>query len=148
MIIAPESLLTRETFSNPDAIGDAWAEASRRLRDALADPEILDVGLLVGLPGAGKSTWCAENDDPRIVLFDAVSSEPGRRRAMASKIRRARKNPVAVWLKTPLSVAMRRNAQRLPWRRVPESAILRAAQRLRQTPPTRAEGWARVISVV
>lgn len=147
MIIAPESMIAPEVFTERSAISDAWAESMRRFRDALASEVVLDAGVLVGVPGSGKSTWCSEHDDPRIVLFDAVFSDPGRRRSMAGKIRRARKNSVAIWIRTPLSEAMERNAKRPAWRRVPESAIVRASEKIRKNPPSLAEGWHRVIVV-
>jgi predicted kinase len=149
VIVSPEALLesTGGRFDDREAVGKAWADAMRQFRDALADPSILDVGVLVGIPGSGKSTWCAAHDDPRIVLFDAVWSSRGRRVSLCDRIRRARKNAIAVSIRCALAVAKERNAARPPDRRVPESVINAACLALRRDPPTRAEGWDRVILV-
>jgi hypothetical protein len=67
--------------------------------------------------------------------------------AMAARIRKARKNAVAVWVRTPLSLALERNAERPAWRRVPEPVILNNFVSLRMSPPDYREGWTRILIV-
>jgi predicted kinase len=149
MIVSPEALLepVDGRFDDRAAVAAAWADSMRAFREGLKDPKVLDAGVLVGWPGSGKSTWAAAHDDERILLFDAVWSHRGRRTAIAKRIREARKNPVARWVRTSLSLALQRNADRPDWRRVPEAVVLQAARDLRATPPSREEGWYRVLEV-
>lgn len=149
MIVSPERLLepVLGRFQDRAAVSEAWASSMRAFREALRDPKVIDAGILVGCPGSGKSTWARAHDDPRLVLFDAVWANRKRRAATAARIRQAGKIAVAVWVKTPLEVAMARNASRPAWRRVPEPVILAAARDLKRDPPTQAEGWNRVIVV-
>lgn len=154
MIVSPEALLdpVEGRFDDRAAVSEAWANATRQFRDALADPQVLDAGIMIGWPGSGKSTWAAAHDDTRIVLFDAVWADRARRIAIANRIRRARKNAVAVWVRTPLPIALDRNAARPAWRRVPEAVVREYAIALLRDSPTRTEGtrsivWDRVIVV-
>jgi len=148
VLLAPDDLLpqgprrwTRET------VGEAWRTCRRALREALADPSITQVACLIGIPGAGKSTWAAEHEQDGLVVFDACWTDPGKRAGLARQIRAAGRVPIAVWVRTPLALCRERNAARPAWRRVPEAALLRAAVALRHHPPTRAEGWAWILEV-
>ena len=148
VVIRPDDLLpqgpgrwTRET------VGQAWAEAHRRLRAALADPAVLEVVVLIGVPGAGKTTWSSGQDRPRAVAFDAVFADPRRRAAIARRIVAAGKVATAVYVRTPLGECLRWNADRPAWRRVPEAFMRRVARQLLQWPPRRAEGWTRIETV-
>lgn len=141
-VIRPDDLLpqgpgrwTRENVAN------AWAEAHRQLRAALADPEVHEVVCMVGVPGSGKSSHCSRLDLPGVVVFDGVFAEPPRRAAMARRIKAAGKRARAVWVRTPLDLALERNELRPFWRRVPEVFCRHAAYMLDRYPPTTAEGW-------
>lgn len=147
MIVSPERLLRPHGFTDRERVAEAWADSMRAFREGLADPSILDVGIMVGIPGSGKSTWVEANDTDSVMLFDAVWANRGRRVAVAKRIRAAGKNAIAVVVKTPISVAMVRNASRPAWRRVPEGVIRKAARDLRVEPPTMAEGWSGMITV-
>ena len=149
MIVSPEALLPQEQgrFQQRDLVSEAWADSMRAFREALASPEILDAGILVGHPGSGKSTWARAHDSPQIVLFDAVWANRGRRAATANRIRAESKSAVAVWVRTPLDLALERNAARPAWRRVPEPVLRKAWADLLKSPPTLAEGWHRVLVV-
>lgn len=149
MIISPEAILEQDpsTFSQREAVENAWADAMRTLRGALEDSSVLDVGVLVGAPGSGKSTWAKNKDADRVVLFDAVWSNVGRRAAVARRIRRAGKNAVCVWFRTPLRISIERNSRRPAWRRVPEAVLKRSAMQIKNSPPTKAEGWDAILTV-
>ena len=148
MIIRPDDLLVQGPgrYNTPD-VSEAWAESMRTLRAALADDEVDTVGILIGIPGSGKTTWANKHDRPGLVLFDAVWANARRRASMAARIRAAGKDALAVWVKTPLSIALLRNAQRPPWRQVPEPVCRDAAIRLRRARPHKREGWSQLVVV-
>lgn len=146
MIISPEAIVG-QAIRSPDAVRAAWREAMRAFREQLDDPDVLDVAVMIGIPGSGKSTWAQRHDVPRSVIFDAVWSRAGRRVALASRIRRAGKTAIAVWVKTPIGLCMQRQAERPAWRRVPEATIRRNALDLKRQPPTWHEGWHHMIVV-
>ena len=148
MIVRPEALLEQGPGRwTKERVAGAWAEASRRFRSALADPSIVHAGAMIGIPGAGKTTWSDRHDRDGLVLFDAVWADPRRRAALARRIRMAGKVPIAVWVRTPLPLAIQRNAARPDWRRVPESFVRRAAASLLACPPTIREGWQQITMV-
>jgi predicted kinase len=141
MIIDPDDHPKRYTDS-----GEAFADASRRLRDeVLADPSVDAVHVMVGPPGSGKSHWASNHSGRAIV--DGCHADAGRRRALAKRIKDAGKRPVAVWVKTPPAECLRRNNKRQPPKRVPRQVIQRQAWELEKRPPRRSEGWAEVIVV-
>lgn len=149
-VVRPDDLLPKgEGRWTTETVPEAFAEAARQLRAHLADPAVRTVIVLVGIPGAGKTTWCAaQPPDDSTVVYDVVNADPKRRAALARRISAAGKVPVAVHLVTPLSLALVRNAERPPWRRVPEAFVRQAAIKLRRDPPKLAEGWARVDVVI
>jgi predicted kinase len=149
IVISPEALREQGPGRPEEDVGEAWAEAHRALRGALADEQVERVLVMVGIPGAGKSTWLASRPhDPSTVAFDAVFADRKRRAAIARRIRGAGKDAIAVWLRTPLHVCLERNATRPAWRMVPEAFLRRVDVQLRLAPPTPLEGWSRVLTVL
>lgn len=142
IVIDPDAYVDGERTR--DALAEAWAWASRDFRDLLASRTIERALVLVGIPGAGKSTWALAQDDDAAVAFDAVNSDPARRASLVRRIREAGKTPIAVWLTTPIEIAVDRNNARSPTRRVPHATVCRCAIALRVHPPTLREGWAEV----
>ena len=105
MILAPDDLLPQGPSRwTPGAVGEAWSTCRRALKVALLDPEVLTVGILVGIPGSGKTAWARTHQEPGLVLFDACWAQAGRRAAVARQIRRAGRHAVAIWIRTPLQV--------------------------------------------
>ena len=145
-IISPEAAL--DLASGPqtrEAVGEAWADAHRALRAALLEPEIKTVWVTIGQPGAGKSTWLRNQpDDPEVVAFDAVHSQPGRRRGLAQRILTAGKQPIAIVVAAPLDLCLARNGERDPLRRVPEATLRRCWGDLQAWPVRGDEGWSEI----
>ena len=114
----------------PERNRQAWDQAFEAVRTALTSlqqaggPAVLYV--VCGIQGSGKSTWIRENGEgwAPCVFFDAAL--PGvRHRAPLIAIARELGSTVrAVWINTPLALALQRNAVRSPDERVPEDAIL------------------------
>lgn len=144
--IEPDAILDEQNGTRSRAhVGEAWAEANRRLRAALADPAVLEVWVTVGCPGSGKSRWLADQPDTAgVVAFDAVHSTPARRRSIAKRIRDAGKLPIAVVVTVPLALAVARNAERSPERRVPEAVLRASWGELLSWPVQIDEGWSDV----
>jgi predicted kinase len=147
-VIRPDDLLPQGPGRwTKQTVGEAWAEAHRRLRTALADPAVREIVILVGVPGAGKTTWVSAQHRPGAVAFDAVSADPRRRAALARRIVAAGKLATAVHVQTPFGLCLQRNAARPVWRRVPEAFMRRVARALLTSPPNRSEGWTSVETV-
>lgn len=142
MILNPDD--HPERWTKPS---EAFAHVARTLRDVvLKDPEVKRVMVMVGGPGSGKSTWAKEHDDEAVL--DACHASAKTRRELARRIRAAGKQAIAVWMNTPLEVAIRRNNRRDPPRRVPSETIRRQHRELEKRPPRPVEGWGEVIEVV
>ena len=146
IIISPDDFLETEhgrvwTAERNEA---AWAWCYAALEQALSrNPRPERVILVCGVQGAGKTSWIASQPIcPAIVYFDAAL--PGiRHRAKIIGIARRRETPIeAVWIDTPVAIALDRNAYRLADKIVPEAAILSVARQFE--PPSLAEGFARI----
>jgi predicted kinase len=117
---------------------------------ALAEalPRCTHLVVLVGVPGAGKTTWlagqaaeCADS----MVYFDATLTRRADRAPLIAAARRADRPVDAVWFDTPVAVCRARNAARSLERRVPDAAFDAMARRL--SAPTTAEGFRMVTRV-
>lgn len=149
-VLRPDDLLpkgdgrwTRET------VAEAFAACARALRDeVLPDPAVRSVLVLIGLPGAGKSTWVdSQAEDPTRVVYDVVNADRVRRSALARRIVAAGKDAIAVVVDTPIARCLARQLERPIWRRVPDGVIRRYAITLRREPPELAEGWTQIVRV-
>lgn len=125
----------------PERRDEAWRLAMAKFTDELSRPGVSRAVLVVGVPGAGKSTWAQAADREDEVLFDAVFSTKFFR-AKAVQIAQAAGVPIdVVWLDTPLEECLRRNTVRREDRRIPDTSILQFAKNFEGEPPTPAEGF-------
>jgi len=146
VIVAPDRFLVKLGFyPTRDEIAESWRAAHRAFSRALRNPRVSCGGIVCGVPGAGKSTWVRNNDSDAVVLFDAVFSHLGQRRAMATRIRASGKNSIAVHILANTENAVRRMSMRSIHRRVPPAKIRASAQRFERSPPSVDEGWTRVV---
>lgn len=143
MIISPDSLLPDgPTRWEQALVGEAFATCHRAIRDThLHDPSIVAVGIIMGVPGAGKSTVAPRLDSPSSVLMEAVWASAGHRKGFAERVKAARRTAVCWWVRTPLEVCRERNNARSEWRRVPDSVLVAAHRAIEKDRPTRREGW-------
>lgn len=115
-------------------VKDAWTVAMADYESAL--PYVDRVVLVVGMAGAGKSTWVEENKQPGTLYFDtAVTTLRSLHKLLEPAVRRGK--PVTVyWLDTPLQICLERNATRTPDRQVPPERLVEMALRLQAEPLT------------
>lgn len=131
----------------PEEQGPIWGASYDLLRTLVKLATTHTVVALIGVPGAGKSTWLSQNRQEGVVYFDATLASPRDRRRLLAAIRAAQAQVrkdlrvEAVWIDTPLEVCKSRNASRTPDRQVPEHVLESMALRLSETPPESGEGW-------
>lgn len=144
MIVSPDHHLTTPDGKyvwTPTRILEAWASAKEQYTQALAWTIKPDkVVLLMGISAAGKSTWLAENEDERVLYFDATFDLPFKRKPYLRRAREAGIPVEIVWLDTPLAVCIERNATRSEDRRVPDDVLRATHSKIQSSPPSEAEG--------
>jgi predicted kinase len=138
----------------PERNKAAWELAFASLERALAEtlpahetPRSLDLYVVCGIQGAGKSTWIRENALrlAPCIFFDAALPRAIHRLPLITIARRFGATVYAVWINTPIERALDRNRQRSADERVPESSILAVAGQFE--PPTISEGFAAVLNI-
>ncbi|GAM01101.1 AAA family ATPase [Sphingomonas parapaucimobilis] len=147
IVINPDDFLETEhgrvwTVERNEA---AWAWSYAALEQILLQrPRPERVVLVCGVQGSGKTSWIASQPVyPATVYFDAAL--PGiRHRARIIAIAKQADIPIeAVWIDTPVAIALNRNARRSVDKIVPEAAILSVARQFE--PPSLAEGFAHIL---
>lgn len=104
--------------------------------------------VVMGVQGGGKTTWIRTNYDvlgPQAVFMDAAVPARRHRARAVGLARRFRVSAVAVWIDTPLELALAQNGARPADEVVPELAI-RSVFGLLEA-PTKDEGFDEVIVV-
>lgn len=120
---------------------EAWRLSYAALEHALElTPASVRVVVVCGIQGSGKSTWIAlQPASPSTIYFDAALPGVRHRAKIISIAQRLGSSVEAVWIDTPLDVAIERNASRSPDKVVPIPAIVAVAQQFEK--PTAAEGF-------
>lgn len=120
-----------------------WETAYTTLKELVREPGVKGVVALVGVPGAGKSTWLAQNKQEGFVYFDATLVGKKVRRQFLQRVKTSVKGlPIkAVVLNTPLDLCKSRNGERTADRRVPDHVLDSMASRLATEFPSEDEGW-------
>jgi predicted kinase len=130
----------------PERNAEAWRLAFDALDFALSERKLagLNVVIVCGLQGSGKSTWIAQNGvrSPNIIYFDAALPRARHRAPIVEIARKHSASVEVVWINVPFDVALQRNAQRPTDQIVPEASIASVAALFE--PPSKDEGFTTV----
>lgn len=130
-------------------VQSAWERAYAALEQALATyAQDATLYVVFGVQGAGKSTWVRENGErfgPGSIFFDGPLPSAAKRARALNLAKQYGVNAVAVWINTPLDVAMARNATRNGLAVIKTEAIQHVHGELEA--PSLAEGFAQVLVV-
>jgi hypothetical protein len=123
--------------------GEAFAWVARTLRDdVLADPAYHTIVVMVGVPGAGKSTAAKRYDATGVCVLDQCHVDPARRRALCRQIKKTGRRAVAVLVSCHTALAVGRREGLVPgWK------IRDMASRLRAHPVSHGEGWDEIVRI-
>lgn len=149
IIFNPDDYLETEAgrVYTPERSNAAWQQAYEDLSAALeAADEGAELYVVVGVQGAGKTTWIERHRDrlgDAALFFDAALPARIHRERVLAHALRSGVPAVAVWIDVPLEVALSRNRRRREDHQVPDAALRSVFAMLEQ--PTVEEGFARVI---
>lgn len=138
----------------PERNKTAWALAHASFKQALskraqgdAPNRRPDVYVVCGIQGAGKSTWISDNATrlAPCVFFDAALPRVVHRQPLIRMAQEVGATVHAVWINTPLTEALNRNAMRKTDEQVPAASIIAVAEQFEA--PTVTEGFATVLEV-
>ena len=127
--------------SDRDKESGIWHTAHATFKALLEQEGVTKAVAMVGIPGAGKSTWLVENKEEGVVYFDATMARPKYRLRLVKIARKIGKPIEALIMRTTLDVCITRNAGRSPDRVVPEHVLRNMHANLADEPPSRAEGF-------
>lgn len=149
-IISPDNyLLTPEgTYVwSPTRVSEAWEQAYKDLGEALDRATFKHVVMMVGLPGAGKTTALqrrlgdgSQSEWSECVFFDATLTKAKDRKRLRQFAEQHGAGVAVVFVDTPLDICLARNAARSEDRRVPEHVIRNMHRHLEDNPPSEREG--------
>jgi predicted kinase len=149
MIISPDSFRYDEGgkyVSSSEASAVAWEKSFQALLGALQVP-VTGLYLLIGLPGAGKTTWL--KNDPyadrlgpqQDIYFDATLTRRVEREPLIQMAAQYEVPVRAIVFLTPIQVCLSRNWGRTEDRRVPYPVIARMHENMRNEPAMLEEGF-------
>lgn len=147
-VVSPDAFLLDESGRyrwTAERCVAAWNRAYEALDREL--PAARKLVLMVGLPGAGKTTWLQDRNGEGIVYFDATLTRREDREALVARAHQVGVEVEAVVLLTPLAECIRRNGQRPADRQVPWDSLSRMADQLKANPVSTSEGFAKVTIV-
>jgi predicted kinase len=113
----------------------------RLLLQVLQHRKVSQIIMMVGLPGAGKSSYAEVYDRDDVLILDGTFVNPQSRAAFLAAARQAKVPLTAVWMDTDWDVCQARNLQRNPVWRVPERVMAELREELRAHSPMPEEGF-------
>jgi hypothetical protein len=137
-VVSPDSYRYDDSGAylwDKEKTAEVEALAMEAFKEAIAKPECREVKLVIGLSGAGKTSWIQRDNSPNTVYFDSKLTTPERRAPLIKAAFEARKDVTLVFVDTPLEVCLARNKRRTD-REVPEDLMRVWAEELKANPPS------------
>jgi len=142
-VVSPDYFVHADDGSYPwseDRALWAWSRTEEALKLALTSKGSHRLMLVVGIPGAGKSTWIKGHDEPGTVYLDATLTRRTDRQTWARFAAKYNKMTYATVLLTPVNKCMLRNATRGRDRIIPPQTMMRMKAQLLKNPVTGDDG--------
>lgn len=155
MIISPDTFRYGDDgkyVSTSEASTAAWEKSFQALLGAFQVP-VTSLVLMVGLPGAGKTTWLEREPyasglgPQQDVYFDATLTRRVEREPLLQMAAQYKVPVRAVVFLTPLQVCLTRNWARSEDRRVPYPVIARMHENMRNEPVVLEEGFVEIVAI-
>jgi len=130
---------------NQAAWRKAYTDFESLLRNAKPSTKLY---VVIGIQGSGKSTWVEHNIlhfGSEAIFFDAALPARVHRRRVLELAQENGVSVIAVWMNTPLKVAIARNSARPPNKQVPELAVHRVFYMLER--PEKDEGFSQIFEI-
>lgn len=124
---------------------DVWAWSLQDWHDALASGRFAEAAVMAGAPGSGKTTLAAHMSGEH-AIFDSVAASPRTRRRILDAMPPGTPSVHAHVMLTPLGMCLARNSKRADTREVPAKVVQIAWHVIHDSPPTHAEGFAKIIT--
>lgn len=145
-ILNPDDFLGYPRLWTPERNAQAWENLYEALTEKLRNRQAaMGMYIVCGVQGAGKTSWIRHNRAffaaSSIIIDAALPAARHRQRALAIA-REFAVDAEAVWIDTPLAVALARNALRSPDEQVAEDAV-RNVHAIFEV-PSLAEGFIKV----
>ena len=139
MIVSGDKIMQKDRAhvrgrSSKKAAVTHLARLRSEVREAVSNAR--SIILIMGLPGAGKSTLAADLDAPSVLVIDTCAPTTGHREPLIRAAKNAKKPIDCYHVKTPIEICQERRPH------VPPSQM--QSIKARTTPPRRSEGFRRV----
>ncbi|WP_461535364.1 hypothetical protein [Spongorhabdus nitratireducens] len=131
----------------PERSKQAWESAYTDFTSVLSkQPRLLTAYIVFGVQGSGKSTWIQHHCPPApAIYFDAALPAARHRTRSIAIAQQYARQIIAVWIDTPLELALKRNIQRKADEIVPIDAINSVYGQLE--PPSKQEGFDQILQI-
>ncbi len=117
-----------------------WLSYAALEHAIIVSPAPMRIVVVCGVQGAGKSTWIASQPASQSrIYFDAALPAARHRQKLIRTAKELGAAVEAVWIDTPLDIAIERNAARTPDKIVPVTSIVAVAGQFDES--TVAEGF-------
>lgn len=144
MILNPDSLLyiNDKYVWSPEAASNAWSECYSQVYNLLKN-NYKKLIILIGIPGAGKSTYLSSNKlEDNVVYFDSTLVSRKFRKPLVKVAFNCSKPIEAIFIDTPINICKDRNSLRTEDRKVPDIAFDKWSKLLKR--PSFSEGFSKI----